>query len=149
MWIAIGLASLVGLFIAIMAMREQSKNATKKRPEPLDEIFDRLDSSIDSLTGTIENASDEEIADLLQGERVTSSTRLTESQLIMLSDAHSYGQLVTMESTDAEGIVVGGPGQMKTVNSLVRRGLLQEFGTGTFRLTPSGDKALFNAHRRN
>lgn len=148
MWTAIGLAFLFGIFIAVMALREQRRKPKRQPHDPLDQIFERLDASLDSLTAASADASNDEISQL-SATLSPPMSRLTESQLIMLSDAHSYGQLVTIESNESDGIVVTGQGQMRTVNSLLRRGLLREIAPGAYRLTPAGDRAIFNAHRRN
>ena len=122
----IGIVLVAGVFIAYMAIREQRLKELDKPVDPMDQIFDRLDSSIDSLSEAFADASMEDLAELDVGEITATRARLTERQLQMLSDAHSYGQLVTHTSEEGDGTVVAGQGDMRTVYSLVRRGLLQE-----------------------
>jgi hypothetical protein len=120
---------------------EERISEMEARAAELEAMLEALDDSGDQVSGT-------EAAQVANAAAPPRS--LTDNQLCMLSFMKrrggvqiAYGGLVRFEDVPA----LSGPGEARTLRSLVRAGLATEPKKGLFYITSSGQLALVNAGR--
>lgn len=144
LWIVVFAALIGGVVWFMVAQEERAAKAQR------DAALDRIERSIDALEETLNSATDEELATLWgdaepdADETTNTPSGLTAAQAVMLTYAQHHGQLIGEEAHEERGYRIPATGSGRTLNSLLRRGLLAEVAPSVWRLTAAGERAIFD-----